>query len=47
MNIEKVFVERLHPKPDFYKNVLHCYAHLLLVKHNKIYEICKILTTRS
>ncbi len=44
MNIEKVLVKRLHSKPNSFKNVSHDYAHLLLVKHNKIYEICKILT---
>lgn len=47
MNIEKVLAKRLHPKPDSYENVLQGYAHLMLVKCNKIYEICKMLTPRS
>ncbi len=47
MNIEKVPVERLHLKSYFYENVLRGYAHLMLVKRNKIYEICKILTACS
>ncbi len=41
MNIEKVVVERLHPKPDFYKNVLYCYAHLLLVNTIKFMKFTK------
>jgi len=42
MNIEKTNIERLRSKPDFFKNVLHGYEHLLLVKLNKIYEICQL-----
>ena len=41
MNIEKVSVERLHLKPDFYKNVLRGYAHLLLVKIIKFIKFVK------
>ncbi len=45
MNIEKMVIERLRSKSDFYKYVLHGYEHLLLVNRSKIYEIYKLSTT--
>jgi len=40
MNKQKPDFERLHSKPDSFKNVLRVYEHQSWVNHNKIYEIC-------